>query len=295
VPWETRNLINGECGFDVQAAKNAVATGYRQVASGWHKWRRQFHIAGAAVTNCVIEESHVTSGMRVLDLACGPGESAWMLIQLVGPTGLVVGVDLVAEMLPRRSDFEPGAGRTNFTLGVADAEALPFGDRTFDAVVCRAAIMHFPNAAQALRETFRVIRPHGRAVFSALGPPENTPAIMATVGVILRHHICAPDSAPGPDIYRFGKPGALSAALTGACFRDVSEVILTVPCPWPGSAVEFWNALPDHAWRVRELLERLPPKVRQSAAAEAIAALRSYEKDGVLHLTAPIAVASGIR
>jgi len=273
--------------------KAAVAKGYRQVAPGWHKWRQEFKTAGEAVTQAIVRASHVKAGMRVLDVACGAGEPALTLLPLVGPKGYVVAIDLVPEMLPSPpTTFTPGS---NITFGVADGEALPFRDRTFDLVTCRGAIMHFPNAEQALSESHRVLRPGGRAVFSALGPAQETPAIMTTIAIILRHSPSPPDAAPGLDVYRFGVPGTLSEMFAAAGFREIQEEMFTAPCAWPGSAEHFWRALPDHAWRVRELIENLPPETRRQVTREALAALRLYERDGRLHLTAPIVIASGRR
>lgn len=282
--------------------KAAVAKGYRRVAPGWHKWRQEFKTAGTAVTQAILRASHVKPGMRVLDVACGPGEPALTLLPLVGPTGYVVGVDLVPEMLPSptasvngAAHSNNGAAGSNIMFGVADGEALPFRDETFDLLTCRGAVMHFPDAAQALSEAHRVLRRGGRAVYSALGPAQDTPAIMATIAIILRHCPSPPEAAPGLDVYRFGVPGTLSALFTSSGFREVHEEMFTAPCVWPGDAAHFWKVLPDHAWRVRELIESLPPDARRRVTKEVVAALRVYEKDGLLHLSAPIVIASGKR
>jgi ubiquinone/menaquinone biosynthesis C-methylase UbiE len=274
--------------------KSAVADGYRQAAPGWHKWRREFKIAGTAITQAVLSASDVKAGMRVLDVACGAGEPALSLLPLVGPTGYVVAIDLVAEMLAAPATLL-ATGSSNIAFNVADGEALPFRDGAFDLVTCRAAVMHFPDPAQALREAYRVLRPNGRAAFSALGPVSDSPAIMTTIAIILRNMQSPPDPAAGLDVYRFSEPGTLSTLFAAAGFREVHEEMLNVPCVWPGNAEHFWQALPDHAWRVNELIESVPPGARQRLTTEIIAALRSYEKDGMLHLTAPIVIATGKR
>lgn len=272
------------------SVKATVAHGYRKVAHGWHLWREEFKISGAALTQAIIHAGHPKPGMRVLDVACGPGEAALVLEPLVAPTGGVIAIDLVLEMLPSTRTVG-----SSIRFGVADSEALPFEDEAFDLVTCRSAIMHFPDAARALSEAYRVLRPGGRAVFSAFGPAEETPAVMTTVAVLLRHSPQPPAPAPGPDAYRFRVPGALSALFTSAGFREVHEEMFTAPCPWPGNATHFWQALPDHAWRVGELLEGLTPETRECIEAEVIAALRRYERDGILDLTAPVVLASGTR
>jgi ubiquinone/menaquinone biosynthesis C-methylase UbiE len=276
------------------AVKAAVAEGYRDVAPGWRTWRQAFEIAGADVTRALLNASCPTPGMRVLDIACGAGEPAIAIGPLVAP-GDVVAIDLVPEMLQSAAANAARAGCSNISFIEADAEALPFGSESFDLVTCRAAIMHFPDPMRALSEAHRVLRPGGRAVFTALGPAAETPALLATIGVLLRHVPRAPTPRPGPDIYRFGVAGELSALFDAAGFRDVHEEIFTADCPWPGTAEHFWGALPDHAWRLRELIQSLAPDVRDRVAAEAIAALRQHERNGTLHLTAPTVIAAGAR
>jgi ubiquinone/menaquinone biosynthesis C-methylase UbiE len=275
--------------------KNDVADGYRQVASGWHKWRKEFKVAGASLTQEILAQSHIGPGMRALDIGCGVGEPAHRLASEITETGYVVAIDLVLEMVSFASKVPAAAGQADLGYAVADGEALPFGDRTFDAVTCRGAIMHFPAPQSAVAEAYRVLRPEGRAVFSALGSADDTPAYLTTIAVIQRYQTAQPGPAPGLDPYRFGVPGTFSTLLSSAGFRDVHEVTLTASCPWPGTAEHFWHALGDHAWHFAQLLQSVPPELRDRVAADAIAALRKYEEGGILHLTAPVIVASGAR
>jgi len=276
-----------------RSVKAAVATGYQQVAPGWHRLRNEFKLAGSAITAAMLKACQLTPGMRVLDVACGAGEPALSVAPLVAPNGEVVAIDLVSEMLPRGQDATNRADNIRFM--VADGEALPFKDGVFDVVTCRSAIMHFPDPFRAVSEAYRVLRPGGRAVISALGPAEETPAIMATIAILLRHASPQSSSARGPDVYRFGIPGTLSALFIAAGFREVDEEMFTAACPWPADAVRFWQVLPEHAWRVRDLIGLLTPETREQVDREVIAALRRYEKDGILQLTAPVVMACGTR
>ncbi|MFJ2866009.1 class I SAM-dependent methyltransferase [Kitasatospora sp. NPDC087314] len=276
------------------AQKAMVADGYRDVARGWHRWRREFSTAGAAVTRAVVESARPRPGMRVLDLACGVGEPALTLAPLVGPSGRVVATDLVPEMVGYAGEAAAKAGAA-IVFGVADAERLPFADASFDLVTCRNAVMHFPDPGRALAEAHRVLRIGGRIVLTALGPPRATPAVRATIAVILRHTPPGPPAPALPDPYGFAVPDTLGALLTATGFRDVRARTLAAPCPWPGTAEDFWQALPDHAWNLRPMLDRLAPEARRQVAEEAVAALRRYEHDGVLRLTAPTVIAHATR
>src|SRR5699024_8488166 len=118
--------------------------------------------------------------LRVLDSVRVPGESLpfGRVLELGAGTGFfslnlkVAG--LVEEV--HVSDLSPGmveaakqnAERLGLTIGgdVADAEALPFADDSFDLVVGHAVIHHVPDVEAALREVLRVLRPGGRFVIA---------------------------------------------------------------------------------------------------------------------------------
>lgn len=105
--------------------------------------------------------SQLKPGLKVLDVGCGIGADAVDLVELVGPDGLVTGVDfsdsLIAEAVRRTADRNLPL---NFEVG--DAQALRFPDYSFDAVRTERMLMHVPNPSKALAEMSRVLRPGGR-------------------------------------------------------------------------------------------------------------------------------------
>jgi SAM-dependent methyltransferase len=100
---------------------------------------------------------------RVLETACGTGFVTRAMLAALGPDVAIVATDLNQPML----DF---ASRQEGTAGVdwhqADAQKLPFEDRSFDAVVCQFGVMFFPDRQTGYREARRMLRPDGRFVFS---------------------------------------------------------------------------------------------------------------------------------
>jgi ubiquinone/menaquinone biosynthesis C-methylase UbiE len=101
-------------------------------------------------------------GDTVLDLACGPGNFSRQFARIVGPEGLVVGVDASPTMLARGAADTARAGIANLGLIRADATALPFRDGAFDAACCFAALHLFADPLAALDEMRRVLRLGGR-------------------------------------------------------------------------------------------------------------------------------------
>ena len=107
------------------------------------------------------ERLALAPGEAVLEVGCGPGTDLFDLIEIVGPTGRLVGIDASAVMIAearRRAQ----ALNVPITFEVGDVQALPFPDGAFD--VCRAArlLEHLPDAGRALTEMVRVTRSGGR-------------------------------------------------------------------------------------------------------------------------------------
>lgn len=102
---------------------------------------------------------------RVLDLACGTG----LLATRLGRTfadGAIVGCDFSRGMLGRAAARLPDGRWVQ-----ADAGRLPFGDRSFDAVVCTEALHWFPDQVRALAECRRVLVPGGRILVALVNVP----------------------------------------------------------------------------------------------------------------------------
>ena len=106
----------------------------------------------------VIELVEARPGMRVLDLACGPGTLTRHLAALVGPDGEVVGVDLAPGMI----ELARAASIPHARFDVMDLEELSFADGSFDAAVCGHGLQFAANLARALGEARRVLRAGSR-------------------------------------------------------------------------------------------------------------------------------------
>lgn len=94
-------------------------------------------------------------GMKVLDVAIGTGAVARGAVQLVGPTGRVVGVDPSRNMIVEARKHFSGP----ITRGVA--ERLPFRDGQFDFVTMGIALRHVPDLVATFQEYYRVLKPGG--------------------------------------------------------------------------------------------------------------------------------------
>jgi SAM-dependent methyltransferase len=106
--------------------------------------------------------------MIVLDVACG---AAHVAEQLAPHVRQVVGLDLTPALLELGADRIRRAGISNVLLQQGNASTLPFVDTSFDLVVCRGSLHHFPHPEGPVAEMARVCRPGGRVVVSDMVPP----------------------------------------------------------------------------------------------------------------------------
>lgn len=111
----------------------------------------------------------------VLDLACGPGNFSREFARVVGPGGLVVGLDASATMLERGAAELRDSTVENLALVRGDAAALPFADSSFDGACCFAALHLFADPFVALDEIRRVLKPGGRIALMTSVRRELTP------------------------------------------------------------------------------------------------------------------------
>ncbi len=102
------------------------------------------------------------AGERILDIGCGPGFYVRELLDVVGPTGSIVGVDASPDMLGLARQRCEGHGNVTFRDG--NATALPVDDGEFDAALCVQVMEYVPDPSGALAEMHRALRPGGRAL-----------------------------------------------------------------------------------------------------------------------------------
>lgn len=106
------------------------------------------------------------AGWRVLDVACGSGNAA---LAASHRNCDVVGIDYVPALI-ERANLRAQAEGVRIDFRVADAQALPFPDASFDAVVSVFGVMFAPDQTKSANELVRVLRPGGTIGLSCWMP-----------------------------------------------------------------------------------------------------------------------------
>ena len=107
-----------------------------------------------------LEALSLGAGDRVLDIGCGPGLLVHDMALTVGPTGCVIGLDISQPMLDLA--IQRCAGIDHAELREGNAAALGEADASLDAVACTQVLLYVDDAAKALAEMARVLKPGGR-------------------------------------------------------------------------------------------------------------------------------------
>ncbi|MFP5356328.1 MAG: methyltransferase domain-containing protein [Gemmatimonadota bacterium] len=128
----------------------------------------------------VVDAAQVSTGERVLDVACGTGVLAREAQRRTGPAGHVTGLDPGVGMLAVAKELAP---TVDWRQGMA--ESMPFADASFDAVVSQFGLM-FMDRERAIRELLRVLKPNGRMVVAVWDAVERIPAYAAEIGLLER-------------------------------------------------------------------------------------------------------------
>jgi SAM-dependent methyltransferase len=246
--------------------------------AGWRKWHPEFAKASAPMSQLIVEACDIRLGMQVLDLASGSGEPAMTLARAVGPTGCVTATDVSPGMLDIAVEQAAAQGLDNVAFQVADMEALPFPEASFDRVTCRLGIMFSPDHDLALREMLRVLKPGGKVALVAWRNPAQP--FFAVPSALKQLDLLPTPPAGAPHAFKFSAPGSLGGALEAAGFSTVQERHPEIPMRWPLPAETFFGFFYDVAVPFRVIIDTLPLE-RQAALREvAHDIVRPHEVDG---------------
>jgi ubiquinone/menaquinone biosynthesis C-methylase UbiE len=220
--------------------------GWERVAdkydSVWSSLTRQFipHLITAA---------QVSSGISVLDVACGPGYVSAAVKELGAvPTG----IDFSEKMIAIAKAMSPDI---SFLQG--DAQDLPFENASFDRVLVNFGLLHVSQPENACAEACRVLKSGGRLGFTVWAGPEENPGAEIVNDAIEAHADLNVGLPEGPPHYLYGEREECRTVLEQSGFNGDSVSYETRTVEWHlPTASYFFVAERDAGVRTAGLLSR---------------------------------------
>lgn len=252
---------------DPQRAKRLEREGYNLIGGRY----RQGASMRQVLLEALLAQAVLQPGLRILDLASGPGLLAERAADRVGQQGWVVATDIAEGQLATCG------AHPNLCVVAADAEALPFADGSFERVLCGLGLMFFPDAAQALLEARRVLRVNGHIAISVWGTAAQVPLIECALACLRR--LLPPPKQNRPSVFRLNDPALLRSLLAAAGFAQTEIAPVRFVSRFADAAA-YWQAFLDLAGGVAGSLARLSPETQASLAAGVAVELAPYACDG---------------
>ncbi len=225
----------------------------------------------------IIQAARIQPGQQVLDVACGTGVLTHAVAEQVGTTGNVIGLDINEGMLAVAAQKAP-----DIEWRPGPAEALPFPDNHFDAVVSQFGLMFFEDQPAALREMLRVLRPGGHMAVAVWGLLSETPGYLAMVELLQR--LFGDEAANGIRApYNLGAVDNLRALLNAAGINDAQITTRIGTARFP--SIDDWVYTDIKGWVLADMLDDAQFDVLLQAARQHLQAY--VTADGSVAFAAP--------
>lgn len=179
-----------------------------------------------------LDLSNITAGAKVLDIACGAGQTA---IPMARKGSQVTGIDIATNLVEAARKRAQDEG-LSVQFDEGDAEDLPYDDASFDVVFSLIGAMFAPQPHKVAAEMARVCRPGGRIIMGNWTPSGFVGQMFKTIGA----HVAPPPGIPSP--LSWGDEATVRDRL-GDYVTDLEMTRRIYPFKYPFSpeqAVEFF-------------------------------------------------------
>jgi enediyne biosynthesis protein CalE5 len=218
--------LGGRCvntpSFDPTQYKAGLRREWSLSADGWKRHWNIWERAAQHINERLVDLAGIRPGHRVLDVATGLGEPALTAARRVGSNGSVVATDLSPAMLVLARQEAARLGLRNVEFREMDAEEPGLPAQSFDAALCRWALMFLPHLVVALTRLRELLVPQGRFAAAVWARPEKVPFTSVPMGIITRVLQSAPPPAGAPGTFRLADEEVLRRAFTHAGFAEVA-------------------------------------------------------------------------
>lgn len=227
----------------------------------------------------MIAAAALRPGMRVLELAAGPGEVGFAAARLIEPGGELICSDQSEAMLEVARARGAALGLTNVSYRVLGGEWIDLELASVDAVLCRWGFMLMVDPDAALRETRRVLRSGGRVALAVWDAAERNPWLTIPLAVLGEYGLSvpAPPGAPGP--LALADRQLLRTMLEDAGFTEINVDAVAISRDAPDFD-SWWATHLDLSASTRTSFEQADEAQTEAIEAELAARLEPYADAG---------------
>lgn len=240
----------------------------------WQRVAEKYEATWSGLTRsfipALLAAVNIRNGVRVLDVACGPG---YVAAAAKAAGGEPVGVDFSSEMVRLARERNP-----DIEFKVGDAQALDFPEASFDVAIMNFGLLHLSKPEKAITECARVLVRGGRFGFSVWAGPHLSAGARIVEDAINEYANKNVDIPEGPDYFSYSRKKTCVISLAKAGFDPATFLFETAVAEWtvPSSTFLFESEL--HAGvrtaallvrQSRETLERISNRIAESVSAYA--------------------------
>lgn len=241
----------------------------------WQRVAEKYGAAWSSLTRnfipALLVAVNIRNGVRVLDLACGPGYVA-AASEAAGAEP--IGVDFSSEMVRLAREQNPSI---EFREG--DAHALEFPDESFDVVMINFGLLHMSDPQKVITECARVLCAGGRIGFTVWADPRLSVGAKIVQDAIVEYANQDVRVPQGPEGIAYTQPRACQAVLTKAGFDPSTFNFETVFSEWLVSNPNFlFESKLNAGVRTAALLAAQTPETLEKISQHIAGAVRRYEK-----------------
>jgi ubiquinone/menaquinone biosynthesis C-methylase UbiE len=264
---------------------------WETVSKGWGRQADNLRQEGMPVSAWMVDHAQLQPGLRVLDLAAGPGDTGFMAAELIAPGGLLISSDGAEGMLAvaRARAEELGLRTVEFKQLELEWIDLPTAD--VDVILCRWGLMLTVDPAAAVSEFRRVLKPGGRLVLAVWDETEHNQAMSIPGSVLVSLELAEPPPPGGLGPFALSAPGALAELLQDGGFVDPLVEKVSIERRYP-SVRDWIGETVDLSMMFNRVWTQLDGAQRQAVLAAAAERTRQFtQPDGSLVISGRCLVA----